>query len=58
MYIKQSIEKNPNNQLKKILINKISTILSGLDFKSDNTIKSKAMKYIAKKYCPIVSIVV
>ena len=38
---------------RKTLINKISTKLLGLDFKSDNMIKSKAMKYIIKKYCRI-----
>ena len=31
------------------MIDKISTILLGLEFKLDNKIKSKAMKYIAKK---------
>ena len=34
---------------KKSLINKISMRLLGLEFKSDNKIKSKAMKYIVKK---------
>ena len=29
--------------------------LLGSELKSDNTIKSKAMKYVAKNYCPIKS---
>ena len=37
---------------KKTLINKISTRLLGLEFKSDNIIKSKAMKFIVKKILP------
>ena len=36
----------------KTWINKISTRLLGLEPRSDNTIKSKAMKYIAKKIMP------
>ena len=36
-----------NNWLKNS--NKISMRLLGLEFKSDNTIKSNAMKYIVKK---------
>ena len=28
---------------------------SGLEFKSHNTTKSKAMKYTIKKYCPIIT---
>ena len=34
---------------KKTLIKKISTRLLGLEFKSDNTVKPKAMKFVAKK---------
>ena len=30
-------------------LDKISTRLLGLEFKSDNTIKCKAMKYVVKK---------
>ena len=37
---------------KKTLIKKISTILLGLDFKSDNQIKSKGMKFIVKRIFP------
>ena len=37
-----------NNRL-KIMINKISMNLLGLEFKSDNTIKPKAIKYFVKK---------
>ena len=33
-------------------MNKISTRLLGLEFKSHNTIESKAMKYIVKKILP------
>ena len=40
------------NNLKKSLINKISTRLLGLEFKSDNIIKSKAIKYFLKKVFP------
>ena len=34
---------------------KISTRFSGLEFKSDNIIKSIAIKYFVKKYCLIIS---
>ena len=37
---------------KKALINKISTRLSGYEFKSDNIIKSKAIKIFIKKMLP------
>ena len=37
---------------KKTLINKISTRLLGLEVKSDNAIKPKAMKYFVKKVLP------
>ena len=40
---------------KKILIYTISTRLLGLEFKLDNTIKSKAIKYILKINCAIMS---
>ena len=43
---------------KKTLINKVSTRLLGLDFRSNNIIKSKAMKLIVKKYCLIISKIV
>ena len=36
-----------------MLINEISIGLLGLQFKSDNIAKLKAMKFIAKKYCLI-----
>ena len=53
-YIKQQ-----SNQLaKKTLMNKISMILLGLELKSDNTIKSKPIKCILKKYCLVMSKVV
>ena len=41
-----------NNQLKKTLINKISTTLLRLEFNSDNLIKSKTMKFIFTKTFP------
>ena len=37
---------------RKTLINKFLKLLLELEFKSDNTIKSKAMKYIVKKILP------
>ena len=40
---------------KDTLINKISTRLLGSQFKLDNIIKPKAMKFIATKYCLVVS---
>ena len=40
-----------NNQLKKTIISKISTILLGLEFKPDNIIISKDIKVVFKKYC-------
>ena len=36
-------------------MNKISTRLLGLEFKSDNIIKPKAIKFIVKRYYLIVS---
>ena len=36
----------------KILINKISTRLLRLEFKSDNIIKSKALKLVVKNILP------
>ena len=46
-YIKQST--------KKTLVNKILTKLLQLEFKSDNKTKLKAIKFVVKKYCPIIS---
>ena len=37
---------------KKTLISRISTRLLGLEFKSDNIIKSKAMEFIVNKILP------
>ena len=42
------IFRNINQSTKKSLINKISMRLLGLEFKSDNMIKSKAMKFFIK----------
>ena len=36
----------------------MSTRLLRLKFKSDNIIKPKAMKFIVKKYFPIISVVI
>ena len=36
---------------KKTLINKFSTRLLGLEFKSNNIVKPKTIKFIVKKYC-------
>ena len=46
-HIKQSAKKN--------LIKKILTILLGLNFISNNILKSKSMEAIIKKYCLIIS---
>ena len=40
---------------KKTLTKETSTRLLGLEFKSDNIIKSKAIRFIIKKYCLIKS---
>ena len=56
--IKQSSNQLINQQIKKTLIDKISMRLLGLEFKSDNTLKSKAIKHIVKKYYLIMSKVV
>ena len=45
-YIKKSTKKTP--------INKISTRSLGLEFKSDNLIKSRARKLLLKKCCLII----
>ena len=42
---------------KNCLINKISTRILQSEVQSDNTIKSKAIKCIVKKYCLIISII-
>ena len=44
--------KHINQLAKKTLIKKISSGLLGLEFKSNNKIKSKAMKLIVKKTLP------
>ena len=44
-----------NNQLKKTIISKISTILLGLEFKPDNIITSKDINVVFKKYCLFIS---
>ena len=49
------IKQSPNQLTKKTLIYKVSMRLIGLNFKSNNTIKSNAIKYIVKKYCLIMS---
>ena len=41
-----------NNRLKKTLINKISLRLLELEFKSDNIIESKAIKFTFKGMLP------
>ena len=46
-HIKQSI--------KKTLVNKISVRLLGLEFKWDNILKTKTMKFIVKKTCLVIS---
>ena len=46
-HIKQSTQKALNN--------KISTRSSRLEFESDNITKPKAIKFVAKKYCLIIS---
>ena len=46
------IFRNIKQSIKKTLINKTSTRLLGLEFKSDNIIKSNAMKFIVKKILP------
>ena len=51
MHIKQS----SNWLTKKTLIDKYSMRLLGLEFKSDNAINLKVIKYIVKKYCPIMN---
>ena len=40
------------NQLKKTVINKTSTRFLWLEFKSDNKINSKTMKFVVKKVLP------
>ena len=43
------ISRHIKHSTKKALLNKISTILLGLEFKSDKLMKSKATKFIAIK---------
>ena len=51
-HIKQLPNQQTKQSTKKTLIGNISMRLLGLKFKSDNTLKSKAMKYIAKNILP------
>ena len=51
------IKQSSNQLTKKLLIDKISMILLGIHFKSDNTRKSKSIKYVVKRYCLIMEIV-
>ena len=44
--------KNIKQSTKKTLMNKVSMKLLGLEFKSNNILKSKAMELIAKKKLP------
>ena len=46
------IFRNIKQSIKKTLINKTSARLLGLEFKSDNIMKSNAMKFIVKKILP------
>ena len=56
--ILRHIKQSSNQLTKKVLTDKTRMILLRLKFKSDNAIKSKAIKFSFKKYCPIMSKVV
>ena len=51
-YIAESINKRTEVSTKKSLIDNVSKRLSGLEFKSDQLIKSKSLKWIVKKILP------
>ena len=53
-HITGSIKKLTEKSTKKSLINDLSKRLLGLEFKSNNSIKTKCLKYIVKKILPTI----
>ena len=51
-YIVNLTKKLTEEPTKKSLMDELSNKLLGLEFKSNNSIKSKSLKYIAKKILP------
>ena len=51
-YIIKSNEKLAKQSTKKFLIDEISNKLSSLEFKKDNSIKTKCLKYVVNKILP------
>ena len=51
-HIKESIKNQMKNQQKKSLVDKLSNKLLRLEFKSENSIKSKCLKYVVRKILP------
>ena len=49
MLLLRQIKNLLKNQLKKLLIDEISEKLLRLEFKSNNSIKTKYLKYVVKK---------
>ena len=49
---KKLTEKSTKKSTKKSMIDRLSIRLLELEFKSNNSIKTKCPKYIVKKYCP------
>lgn len=55
MRIQQSYTQLTKQSIKKFLIHKTPMRLLRIEFKLDNTVKSKAFKYFVDKYVPVTS---
>ena len=51
-HIKKSTKKLTEKSTKKCLIDELSNKLLRLEFKSNNSIKTKCLKYVVKKILP------
>ena len=51
-HIKESIKKSTENSTKKSLIDELSNKLLRSEFKNNNSIKTKCLKYVVKKILP------
>ena len=51
-HIKESNKKSTEESTEKSLVDELSNKLLRLEFKSDNSIKAKCLKYVLKKILP------
>ena len=52
-HVKESTKKLPEESTKKSLVDELSVKLLGLEFESNNFIKTKCLKYVVKEILPI-----